>query len=250
MELDASLLSVHRRLRVEAFLLLGAAVVAWFLVAPHLGRVGNWPAIAIVGGGVLPATFGLAFIALPLRTWHWRTLVALALGAGAVAAITYELGPAVVANYAKFSAYVLVGWAFLLLFEELWWVVLVAAIIPIVDAASVARGPTKQIVTHHFDVYTALSVAFRAPGSGEAYLGPPDILFFGVFLAAAARWRLRPGWTWLAMTGLYAFTLVLTNLVDVPGLPALPFLSFGFLIANADLLWRRLRKPRSPQADA
>jgi hypothetical protein len=43
------------------------------------------------------------------------------------------------------------------------------------------------------------------------------------------------------MTGMYALTLVVANLADVDGLPALPFLSAGFLLANADLLWRRLR---------
>jgi hypothetical protein len=45
------------------------------------------------------------------------------------------------------------------------------------------------------------------------------------------------------MTGMYAFTVILATAIHVDGLPALPFLSFGFLLANADLLWRRLRKP-------
>jgi hypothetical protein len=31
--------------------------------------------------------------------------------------------------------------------------------------------------------------------------------------------------------------------LDLGGLPALPLLSIGFLIANADVLWRRLRQP-------
>ncbi len=35
----------------------------------------------------------------------------------------------------------------------------------------------------------------------------------------------------------------------VGGLPALPFLSVGFLAPNADLLWRRLRRPGSHLAD-
>ena len=43
------------------------------------------------------------------------------------------------------------------------------------------------------------------------------------------------------MTGMYSLTLVLANATDVNGLPALPFLSVGFLLANGDLLWRRLR---------
>ena len=135
------------------------------------------------------------------------------------------------------------GWAFLRLFEQLSWVILIAAIIPAVDALSVfaPNGPTHEIVNHHPQVYSALAVAFVVPGGGAAGLGPPDILFFALFLAAAVRWGLRPGWTWLAMTGMYSLTLVLANAADVNGLPALPFLSAGFLLANADLLWKRLR---------
>ena len=56
------------------------------------------------------------------------------------------------------------GWLFLSLFEELSWVVIVAAIIPFVDAFSVAAGPTKDIVHHHAEVYSAVAVAFVAPG--------------------------------------------------------------------------------------
>jgi hypothetical protein len=41
---------------------------------------------------------------------------------------------------------------------------------------------------------------------------------------------------------MYSLTLVIANAVDVNGLPALPFLSVGFLLANADLLWQRLRR--------
>ena len=51
------------------------------------------------------------------------------------------------------------------------------------------------------------------------------------------------------MTGMCSLTLVLANAADVNGLPALPFLSAGFLLANGDLLWRRLRPARaSPSA--
>jgi hypothetical protein len=228
------------RLRVGAFVVLAVAVVTWYLVAPHLSPVGLWPAVTIVAVGVLPATLGLILLALPL--WSHRWIVAAGIAFGIAAVVTWEADSHLASNFAKLAAYTCAGWAFLRLFEELGWVVIVAAIIPFVDAISVAAGPTKHIVNHHFEVYSALAVAFLAPGGGAAFLGPPDILFYALFLAAAVRWRLRPVWTWVAMTGMYSLTLVLANATDVGGLPALPFLSAGFLLANGDLLWRRLRR--------
>ena len=252
MELHPAVLSGHARLRVEAFIVLGAAVGTWFVVAPDVHHVGLWEAVTIVAGGVLPGTLGLAFVVLPL--WrHWRELLVAAVMLVLVAIGCTEAGWHLAANFAKLWAAIFAGWAFLRLFEDLSWVVLVAVIIPVADALSVWRGPTHQITEHHFNVYTNVSVAFLAPGGGAAFLGPPDILFYALFLAAAVRFRLRPFWTWLAMTGMYSFTIVLTYVATLGGLPALPFLSFGFLVANADLLWRRLRKPKpaaGSQADA
>jgi hypothetical protein len=228
------------RLRGGAFLVLAGAVVTWYLVAPHLSPVGLWPAVTIVAVGVLPATLGLILLALPL--WSHRWIVAAGVAFGIAAVVTWEADSHLASNFAKLAAYTCAGWAFLRLFEELGWVVIVAAIIPFVDAISVAAGPTKHIVNHHFEVYSALAVAFLAPGGGAAFLGPPDILFYALFLAATVRWRLRPVWTWVAMTGMYSLTLVIANATNVGGLPALPFLSAGFLLANGDLLWRRLRR--------
>jgi hypothetical protein len=43
------------------------------------------------------------------------------------------------------------------------------------------------------------------------------------------------------LTGI-GLTIVLATWWDVSGLPALPGISLGFLVPNADLLWRRLRR--------
>jgi hypothetical protein len=209
-----------------------------------MGQLAVWPEVAVIAAGVLPATLLLIYLALPL--WSHRRLVAVAFVVFLVAAaVTWETHHYLTSNFMKLGAYTCGGWMFLWLFEDLGWVVLIALIIPFVDAISVAAGPTKTIVNHHFEVYSAVAVAFVAPGGRAAGLGPPDILFFALFLAATVRWRLRPGWTWLAMTGMYSLTLVLANATDVNGLPALPFLSVGFLLANCDLLWRRLRGRRA-----
>jgi hypothetical protein len=186
---------------------------------------------------------GLIYVALPL--WPRQRLVAVGLAVFVLAAIgTWEADWHLASNFMKLAAYTCGGWAFLWFFEELGWVLIVALIIPFVDAISVAAGPTKDIVHHHVAVYSAVAVAFVAPGGLAAGLGPPDVLFFALFLAATVRWDLRPGWTWLATTGMYSLTLVIANATDVNGLPALPFLSVGFLLANGDLLWRRLRPRR------
>jgi hypothetical protein len=44
------------------------------------------------------------------------------------------------------------------------------------------------------------------------------------------------------MVGLLGGTLVLTATTDVAGLPALPAICIGFLLPNADLIWRALRR--------
>jgi hypothetical protein len=228
--------------RAQAFVALAACVLAWFIVAPHVPRVGLWPAILIVSVLVMPGTLALVYLALPL--WSRRTVVVVAAACALLALVFSLLDWGLPANFAKLWAAVFAGWGFLLLFEQLSWVVLVACVIPLVDAFSVWRGPTKAITSHHFEVYTAVAIAFLVPGGGAAYLGPPDVLFYALFLAAAARWQLRVLGTWLAMTFMYGFTVVLAYALDVGGLPALPFLSFGFLVANADLIWRSIRPQR------
>jgi hypothetical protein len=240
-EPDPSVLSARRR--IAAFVFLGAIVGTWFVAAPHTGGVGLWSAVALVAAGVLPATLGLVFLALPLWSRRWTPAAAAVLAL--IALGCSEAGWGLAANFAKLWAAVFAGWAFLRVFEELSWVVLVAAIIPFVDALSVWRGPTHEVTAHHITIYTDVSVAFLAPGGGAAYLGPPDILFYALFLASAVRWHLRPGWTWIATTGMYSLTLVIANAAELSGLPALPFLSFGFLLANVDLLWGRLRAARA-----
>ena len=221
---------------------LAAVVLAWFLAAPHLPGLSLWWDIVLVSFVVMPATLLLVLWALPLWNRRW-----LPVGAGVLALAAFgfaEAGWGLPENFAKLFAAVFAGWAFLILFERLSWVVIVACVIPLVDAVSVWRGPTHSITTHHFHVYLDVAIAFLVPAGRAAYLGPPDVLFYALFLAATVRWGLRVGWTWLATTFMYGITIVIANAIDVGGLPALPFLSFGFLVANADLLWAQLR-PRT-----
>jgi len=225
--------------RLAALLALAAALTVWSALATELDPWSLWPSILLVALVLMPATFVLVWLALPL----WNASRLLLLGAACVlaAVVTSVLRLDSVANTCKLAGVTLLGWWFLSYFETVAWVVLVAALIPLVDAYSVWRGPTKTITEEHAQVFDALSISFVVP-AGTAQLGLPDVLFFAVFLGAAVRFDLRPLATWLGLTGGLAVTMILATWLDVAGLPALPALSLGFLVPNADLLWRRLRR--------
>jgi hypothetical protein len=195
---------------------------------------------------LIPAVFGLVWLVLPLWRSPLRRLLVLAVSCGAVAVVLQSTGAGVVAGFAKLAAMTFAAWCFLHFFEELSWVVLVAVIVPFVDSYSVWRGPTNTIVNEKPEVFSALSFTFPVPGApGGAMLGLPDLLFFALFLGAAARWRLRTGWTWVCLVAGLGGTMVLATQLNVGGLPALPLLSVGFLLPNADLLWREVQRARS-----
>ena len=227
--------------RTAAFAALAGTLVAYYAIAESLWDVANWWDVALLACCLIPAVFALVYLSLPLRRARGVLLVGLALAALAVMLHAAELD--VAANFAKLAAITALGFWFLDYFESVAWVALVAAIIPWVDAYSVWRGPTRHIVTEQQEVFTALSFAFPVPGErSSANLGLPDVLFFALFLAACVRFRLRPRLTWLAMTLSFGATMALTVALGLAGLPALPGLSLAFLAANADLLWRALRR--------
>jgi hypothetical protein len=235
--------------RAAAVLALVAALVAWYEIAPHVDGWSLWPSFLLIAFVLMPATFLIAWLALPLAERPWWHL-----GVGAVvlllaAFVFWKVDLPIPSSFCKFLAFTLFGFAFLQAFQELSWVVLVAALIPLVDAYSVWRGPTNDITEHHEEVFGAVAVSFVVPGGGVAQLGPPDVAFFAVFLAASVRFGLRPFWTWLGMSLGLALTMICVAWWDVSGLPALPGISLGFLAANADLLWRRWR-PAQPRPAA
>jgi hypothetical protein len=228
--------------RAAAFVALAVVVGAYYGTHESWFRLSLWGSIAWLCFLVIPAVFGFVWLALPAWALPLRRLLAAAVGFGALAVVLQATGASPVANFAKLGAMTFAGWCFLRFFEELSWVVLVAAIVPFVDSYSVWRGPTNTIVTKHVEVFDALSFTFPVPGvEGGAKLGLPDLLFFALFLGAAARWRLRPGWTWLCLVASIGGTISLATWLEVDGLPALPLLSVGFLVPNADLLWRAVR---------
>ena len=310
-------------------------------------------AVLWVGFALSALAFAPVMLALPLRRVRARSLALLALGFAPIAAVLYLIGADLYASLPKLAAAALLGFLFLRYFEKLSWVVLLALLVPAVDALSVWRGPTHYVVTEKPQVFDVSSIAFPVPGertitlrwnapagtgisgwrvyrrigsgrefllapnpfcppadrcgkelafsdgaepagkqlsyrvvtltgrheSGKATvvfppvgadtpqmtgakgrlapsnlrassaptsagLGLPDVLFFALFLGAAARFGLRPFATWLALVGSLGLTTVLAVYADpfkTSGLPALPGISLAFLLVNADLICRRLR---------
>jgi hypothetical protein len=230
-------------LRVLAVVPLSIALGVYYGIAGDLEPIPTWWTVALLAFGLLPSVFALVYLALPLRPL--RALPVLALLAVAIAVVLQIAGLGAAANFAKLAAATFVGFLFAAYFERLSWIVLVAVLVPWVDIFSVFRGPTKEIIHHRQEVFTALSFAFPVPGGGAARLGIPDLLFFAVFLASADRFGLRVGWTWLAMTLSFGATLALATGFESLGLPALPLLALGFLAPNIDLIWRQVREDRA-----
>jgi hypothetical protein len=231
------------RARAVGALIVLATLATYYAISEQLPRLPEWGDVAFLALGLMPLTLVLVLLALPLRALGPRELAA---GAVVLVLLTvaFELADLdIAANFVKIAAVAAVGWWFLGFFEALSWVLLVALLIIPVDAFSVARGPTKEIVENQPHVFNALSVSFPLPGvHASAQLGLPDIMFFSLFLAAAARFGLRVGWTWLAMALSFGATLALAVGFDVAGLPALPLLSAAFVLVNADLIWRAYRE--------
>jgi hypothetical protein len=217
------------------------AVLAWYYaVSEDLPRLGLWTDVVFLTFGLIPLTFSLVWIGLPLRL-GWAAVVLVS-----ISVVLEWAGLDIVANFVKIVTVVAVAWWFLSFFEALSWVLLIAVLIVPVDIFSVARGPTKEIVENQPQVFNALSISFPLPGEhNSAQLGLPDVLFFSLFLGAADRFGLRVGLTWLFMALSFGATLALAVGFDISGLPALPLLSVAFVLANADHFWRYYKDWRS-----
>jgi hypothetical protein len=225
---------------------LAVALGLYYGVHASLPNTSTWGDVAVISLVLMPAVFALVYLVLPLwRSGPWQLLL-VAAAFGALAVILRAAEVRAPADFAKLAAMTALAFWFLNYFENVSWVVVVALLVPWVDAYSVWRGPTSDIVHNHRQVFTTLSFAFPVPGEDSAAnLGLPDLLFFALFLAAAARFALRPTLTWLALVSSFGATIAFAVWTDQAGLPALPLLALGFLLPNADLLWRRARLRRT-----
>jgi hypothetical protein len=233
---------------------LGALLVVLAVYGAVAGRLPGLPSgvdVAFHAVVVFPAFAAAIWLALPLARMRSLRLIGLAAASGVVAVALTLGGADATANVAKLACFALAGFWFLTLFEELWWILLVALLVPWVDIWSVAAGPTQYVVEERPGVFEQVSIAFPAPGdTATVNLGPPDVVFFSLFLAAADRFGLRVAATWIGMSACLAATLVLVWSWDgIAGLPALPAIALGFLVPNADLLWREVRRARASSTE-
>ena len=234
-----AVLTPCRRVLVGA--VMGLLLGLYYAWSNSLWNASTWWDVAWISLVLVPAVFSFVYLALPLRTWRWNILAGLLL----IPVIwgLEEAGLDAVADFAKLASATLLGFWFISLFETVGLVVFVACLIPWIDAYSVWRGPTSNIVSNHPGVFTSVSFALPIPGEHDAArLGPPDLLFFALFLAAADRFGLRVFWTWLAMALSFGATLAIAVGADISGLPALPGLSIAFLAVNLDLLLPTFRR--------
>ena len=240
----AAILARHRGLALVA---LAAAIGLYTAYGDALPDASTWWDVAFLALVILPAVFALIWLALRWRNSRWLLPSAAALGL--IALLFHLAGLETLFDLAKLAALTAAGFWFLTVFEELSWVVLVSLIIPWVDAFSVKAGPTEYVVEEQPGFFEKIAYAFRIPGEEAfAHLGPPDVLFFALFLATADRFGLRTGWTWVGMTAGLGLTLVIAVWGDFSGLPALPGISLGFLLPNIDVLVGRARAARRARA--
>ena len=154
-----------------------AALIAWYEAASHVDGWSLWPSILLVALVLMPATFLIVWLALPLADAPWPQLArrlrrpARARG-DLLAGRPPDPRELLQVRRATRSS----GSCSSRLFQELSWVVLVAALIPLVDAYSVWRGPTNNITEHHAQVFSGVAVSFVVPGGSSAELGLPDVV--------------------------------------------------------------------------
>jgi hypothetical protein len=185
----------------------------------------------------------------PLRVLGHRLLIVALVALVAAVLLTYvDWLPG--ANVAKAVFAASVGLWLAAQIENLAVFVVVAVLAALVDTFSVltAAGPTHTLLRQHREVvgYFAVAMTWFGYSYRDVFsaIGTSDLIFFSLYLGAALQFKLRVRLTVVAMTASFLLTVVLA--LWTWALPALPLLSAAFLLANADLLWRRWgeRAPR------
>ena len=119
-----------------AAVLVVLTVLAWYFgVSEDLPTLGVWGDVAFLSFGLIPLTFSLVAIALPLRRSSLERIGWAALALVAISVLLESVDLDIAANFVKIAAVVCVAWWFLSFFEAL--------VTPDLDA-SLDEAPAKK----------------------------------------------------------------------------------------------------------
>ena len=237
------------RRRAAALAALLVVLVAYGAVARRLPGLPSGLDVAFHAVVVFPAFAAAIWLALPLARVAARCRSSCSRSRPARSRVALSLlGVDSAANVAKLACYALAGFWFLTLFEELWWIALVAVLVPWVDIWSVAAGPTEYVVEEQPGIFERVSIAFPTPGrDGDREPRPAG---HPLLLALPRRRRPLPApvaATWIGMSALPRRDARRSSGPGTasPASPRCPPICLGFLLPNADLLWRDVRRARA-----
>jgi hypothetical protein len=233
--------------RAAARLALAApfAALAYFLAAPALPALPAGDVTVLVAGSVgLLLVAASTLILLPAHEMLVAPLLG-ACGAGLlVAALNADAGG--IGAGANVAEALLAGAAGLLFARGLAAPVIAVAVplfVAAVDVLSVALGPASRMLDDGTARVDALS--FDLPAWGHAgsagHLGLSDAFFLSLFAAWAWRFGLRRAATIAGML-LGLVGALVAGVVTGRAIPALPFIAAGYLLPNADRLWKLARR--------
>ncbi len=141
--------------RAGALVGLSVALALYTAAAGRLWEAGLRWDVAFLVLVLVPGFFLVPWLLLPLAFVRGLLPIALALIVLALLLRAAELD--VLFNFTKLLALILLGFWFLTYFEAVSWAVLIAVVIPFVDAISVWRGPTDYIVSEQPSVFNDVS---------------------------------------------------------------------------------------------
>jgi hypothetical protein len=227
--------------------LLGAALVAlaYVLAADALPNLGDGDVATMVTGGVGLGLVAAIVLSVAACGDALAPLSLLLAGSGLLVAVldAAGAGPAAVVPEALLAGSVGV------LAGRLLAAPVVALVIPLfvalVDAWSVASGPSERLLRGEPRGTDELSFALPAWGGGEdaARLGLVDGVFLAMFALWARRFGLRPRATVAGMLIGLLGTLALSLATD-RAIPALPLVAVGYWLPNLDRLAGLLKADR------
>jgi hypothetical protein len=216
--------------------------LAYFLVAPYL------PALAAGDETVLVAgTIGLLMVAaatLALLPAHDAVIgpLLILLGGGLLMAALNAGHVGAGANVAEAIVAAAAGLVFAHFLRAPAYAITLPLFVALIDAWSVASGPTERLIAGGTATDDPLSFDLPAWGGGPSagHLGLSDAVFLSMFAAWALHHDFRRVATIAGLVGGLVAAIVLGVIFD-RAIPALPLLAAGYQLPNADRVGRLLR---------